>query len=75
MSQYSNAAEVLNLWKKCAPNDLDMIEARTKVESLINAVKNGIEPASAFSDIEETLCLAADWKAGPGRKIYEPQWK
>lgn len=35
--------EILKLWRTCSPQDLDMMECRTKLEALINAVKNGIE--------------------------------
>jgi len=49
-----------------------MIEARTTVEGLIDAIKTGIEPVKAFANIEEKLQLTTDCMSG--RRIYEPQW-
>lgn len=50
-----------------------MMECRTKLESLMIAVKNGIEAADAFSDVEDLLRLNFDWLLV--RKSKDPQWK
>jgi len=65
---------MLTMWKGVSPNDLEMIECRTKIENLIQAVTQGIEPASAFLNVEDLLGLSYDWLIG--RKLTDSsQWK
>ncbi|CAL8138318.1 unnamed protein product [Orchesella dallaii] len=73
MKKLEQANEVIRLWQKNSPRDLEMMECRTKLESLMVAVKNGIEASDAFSDVEDLLGLNYDWLLL--RKSKDPQWK
>jgi len=66
--------EVLRRWQKNCPQEVHMIECRNKLANLITAVKTGIDPSSAFSDVENLLGLNYEWLLGRAA-IDEPQWK
>jgi hypothetical protein len=38
-----------------------MLETRYKMETLLSAVRSGMNPAEVFRNLEDTLGLNADW--------------
>ena len=50
-----------------------MMECRTKLVGLLEAVNRGIDSMSAFTHVEELLGLNYEWTSR--RRAQEEQWK
>ena len=70
--QLSKVSDILRVWRLASPNNLEMIECRTKVEGLLEAVARGIDARQAFSNVEDVLGLNYDWLL---KRKNDSRWK